>query len=115
MWKFTLWGVDCSYLFIDTVLGGTSDENRLRMVPPFFIASSVMIHIGKLIEAELHRQERTVTWFANKLYCDRTNVYKIFRKQSIDTELLLRISHILNYNFFHYYGSEFSRETPNSL
>lgn len=114
MWKFTLLGVDCSYLFTYMVLGGTSDENRLRMVPPFFI-NSTMIHIGQLIEAELHRQERTVTWFANKLYCDRTNVYKIFRKQSIDTELLLRISHILNYNFFHYYAAEFSPKTPISL
>ena len=27
-----------------------------------------MIHIGKLIEAELRRQERSVNWFARKLY-----------------------------------------------
>ena len=80
-----------------------------------FYIDTIMIHIGQLIEAELHRQERSVTWFANKLYCDRTNVYKIFRKQSIDTELLLRISHILNYNFFQYYDSELIRELPNSL
>lgn len=58
-----------------------------------------MIHIGKLIEEELHRQERSVTWFANKLYCDRTNTYKIFKRQSIDTELLLRISQVLHVNF----------------
>ena len=55
-----------------------------------------MIHIGELIEKELHRQERSVTWFANKLYCDRSNVYSIFKRQSIDTDLLLRISLILN-------------------
>ena len=54
------------------------------MVPPFYI----MIHIGELIEKELHRQERSVTWFANKLYCDRSNVYSIFKRQSIDTDLL---------------------------
>lgn len=65
-----------------------------------------MIHIGQLIEKELHNQERSVKWFANKLYCDRTNVYKIFKKQSLDTELLLRISSILNYNFFQHYNSE---------
>lgn len=76
------------------------------MVPPFF-----MIHIGQIIEQELHLQERSVTWFANKLYCDRTNVYKIFKRKSIDTELLLRISLILNHNFFNYYLQEFqSRE-----
>ncbi|GAA6254953.1 hypothetical protein F070042J6_08050 [Bacteroides sp. f07] len=65
-----------------------------------------MVHIGQLIELELHRQERSVTWFANKLYCDRTNVYKIFKRGSIDSDLLLRISTILNHNFFFYYLQE---------
>ncbi len=59
-----------------------------------------MIHIGQLIEEELHRQERSVTWLASKLYCDRTNVYKIFKKRSIDTDLLARLSTILHRNFF---------------
>ena len=30
-----------------------------------------MTHIGQIIEKELHRQERSVTWFARRLYCDR--------------------------------------------
>lgn len=61
------------------------------------------IHIGNLIKEELARQERTISWFARKLYCDRSNVYDIFRRKSIDTELLLRISIVLNCNFFQYY------------
>lgn len=65
--------------------------------------NACMIHIGMIIKSELDRQERSVTWFAKKLYCDRTNVYKIFKRKSIDTELLLRISVILNTNFFQYY------------
>lgn len=68
-----------------------------------------MIHIGYEIESELRRQERSVTWFANKLYCDRTNVYKIFKRNSIDSDLLLRISIILNCNFFNKYVGEFDR------
>jgi hypothetical protein len=59
-----------------------------------------MVHIGSLIEQELRRQERSVSWFTRKLYCDRTNVYKIFKKQSIDTQLLEQISIILQHNFF---------------
>ena len=71
---------------------------------------------GKLIEEELHRQERSVTWFANKLYCDRTNTYKIFKRQSIDTELLLRISQVLHVNFFEYYSRECqNREKQSTL
>lgn len=74
------------------------------MVPPFFIYT--MVHIGALIKEELQRQERSVTWFANKLCCERTNVYSIFKRESIDTALLLRISTILHHNFFQYYIQE---------
>ena len=74
-----------------------------------FFIDSAMIHIGKLIEEELHRQERSITWFAKKLYCDRTNVYSIFKRESIDTALLLRISDILHHNFFTYYIDELNK------
>ena len=67
-----------------------------------------MTHIGQIIEKELHRQERSVTWFARRLYCDRTN---IFRRQSLDTELLLRISIILEYNFFQIYSDIYNNRT----
>ena len=70
-----------------------------------------MTHIGQIIEKELHRQERSVTWFARRLYCDRTNVYNIFRRQSLDTELLLRISIILEYNFFQIYSDIYNNST----
>lgn len=73
-----------------------------------------MLHIGQIIEKELHRQERSVTWFANKLYCDRTNVYSIFKRQSIDTEQLLRISIILKYNFFKHYFREYNEREKQS-
>lgn len=56
--------------------------------------------IGTLICRELRRQERTVTWFARKLSCDRSNVYRLFQKHSIDTVQLHRISQILGHNFF---------------
>lgn len=61
------------------------------------------VFIGKFIEEELRRQERSVVWFARKLECNRTNVYKIFHRASIDTELLLKISNVLNHNFFQHY------------
>ena len=59
-----------------------------------------MIHIGQLIKMELEAQERTPTWLAKKINCDRTNIYRIFDRESIDTALLLRISIALNRNFF---------------
>lgn len=62
-----------------------------------------MEHIGQLIRQELRRQERNVAWFARQLSCDRSNIYRIFQKESIDTYLLVRISIILQYNFFLHY------------
>lgn len=62
------------------------------------------MHIGELIKQQLEEQGRTVVWFANKLSYSRINVYKIFKKPSIDTDLLLRISNILGYDFFTVYS-----------
>ena len=67
-----------------------------------------MIHIGSLIEQELRRQDRSVTWLAGGLHCDRTNVYKVFKKKSIDTQLLENICIILRHNFFLDYADEVS-------
>ena len=67
-------------------------------------------HIGSVIKEELERQERTVSWFARKLCCDRSNVYKIFKRTTIDTELLLRISKILNRNFFDLFSEQVCSE-----
>lgn len=64
------------------------------------------IFIGKIIEDELRTQERSVVWLARKLDCNRTNVYKIFRRTSIDTDLLLKISNVLHCNFFEHYIKE---------
>ena len=38
-------------------------------------------------------------WLARKLSCDRSNVYRLFQKRSIETDLLIRISVILNRDF----------------
>lgn len=69
-----------------------------------------MIHIGKIIEEELRNQERTVAWFARKLLCDRSTVYAIFQRQSVNTDVLLQISRILNRNFFELYINELNGE-----
>lgn len=74
-------------------------------------AKQLTLHIGQLIKEELERQERTVSWFARKLFCDRSNVYKIFKRPTIDTELLLRISVILNHDFFGYYMARMAENT----
>ena len=57
-------------------------------------------HIGQKIKSVFEKQEMTVSEFARLIHCERTNVYTIFHRSSIDVELLVRISKALNYNFF---------------
>lgn len=71
-----------------------------------------MIHIGQLIEQTLKEQGRTVTWFAGQLCCTRPNVYKIFKKDNIDIKLLVRISDILQVDFFAVYSRQRPGITP---
>lgn len=60
-------------------------------------------HIGKMIQERLKYEEHSVSWLARKLGCDRSNIYHIFDREHIDSELLLKLSVVLNYNFFELY------------
>lgn len=57
------------------------------------------IHIGSLIRRRLDEKGYSVVWLARQLACSRTNVYKIFEKPHIDTDMLARISTVLDYDF----------------
>lgn len=62
------------------------------------------VFIGQLIKHELKRQGKTSVWLAQQLDCHRTNVYKIYGRDTIDTGMLLHISKILDYDFFKLYS-----------
>jgi transcriptional regulator with XRE-family HTH domain len=62
-----------------------------------------MVHIGKKIKSQLTVRKISVLDFSNKINTNRNNVYNIFTRQSIDTELLYKICIILNHDFFQYY------------
>ena len=48
-----------------------------------------MIHIGSIIKEKFDEMGLSVSWFSKQLCCDRTNVYSIFKRESIDTALLV--------------------------
>lgn len=68
------------------------------------------VHIGHEIEKVLRTQGRSVSWFAKQICCERTNIYSIFNRVSIDTELLFRISKVLSYDFFDLYRKKYMEE-----
>ena len=57
------------------------------------------VHVGELIHKELKKQGRTVNWLASQIYCEKSNIYKLFRRKSIDLEQLMKISESLGHNF----------------
>ncbi len=65
------------------------------------------MHIGNTIFEEVKRQGKTTVWLAKELNCNRTKVYRIYEKSSIDISLLMRISLILNFNFFELFAQEY--------
>ena len=67
-----------------------------------------MINIGENIKEELDRQERTISWLARKLNRTRTYVYRMIKKNSIDTSVLAQISQLLGRDFFQELSQEFS-------
>jgi len=58
------------------------------------------VHIGSIIKQKFEESSMTVTKFGEKINYERTNVYSIFKLKSIDSELLLRISEALNFDFY---------------
>lgn len=68
------------------------------------------IHVGQEIRRRLDEKGHTVVWLSEALACSRTNVYKIFEKTHIDTDLLARISTILDFDFFSLLSAQFCKE-----
>ena len=103
-------GVNYSCLYATKALPSLDYDVSKQMVPPYLFALSEGSqkgkpmneepHIGKLIKAELARQGRSITWLATQLGYSRQYMYKLFRRKWIYTDLLLKISDLLDYDFF---------------
>ena len=61
------------------------------------------VHIGKKIQEKLKEARYKKTEFADMINVSRTVVYDIFKRKTIDTGLLKKISEVLNHDFFNYY------------
>lgn len=64
------------------------------------------VHIGNIIKEAVKKKGIKVTSFANEINCSRRNVYGIFKKKNIDTELLRVICEKLDENLFLHYVTE---------
>ena len=68
------------------------------------------VSIGGLIKEQFEKSKLSIEEFANLIACKRDNVYDIFRRERIDTDLLLKISRILKFDFFKTYSEQIRNE-----
>lgn len=73
------------------------------------------IHIGSLIKEQFDKRGCTVAWLARQLNCDRTNIYGIFQRETIDIKRLYEISQVLDYDFFAILQSELHKEASDKV
>ncbi len=57
------------------------------------------IHIGSIIRRKLEESQLTIAEFAKRINKTRPTAYDIFNRKSIDIDLLIKISEVLEYNF----------------
>ena len=77
------------------------------------------LHIGHMVKSVFDESGLSVAEFARRIHCERTNVYKIFNRQSIDVETFVKISEALEHNFLEdvmkHYGLSVKQSTKLSF
>lgn len=77
--------------------------NSVNQSFTFYEFCKGMVHIGEKIRLVLEKKKISKAEFARMIDTSRENVYGIFKRESIDTALLEKISAVLEYNFFNLY------------
>lgn len=67
------------------------------------------IHIGKEIQKVMKSRGIRVSWLAKQIGNNRNNIYNIWKQQDINTNILMRISNALNYDFFTLYSNRIKK------
>ena len=65
------------------------------------------MHIGHRIKEVMKQKNVSAVWMSQQIACERTNIYNIFARKDINTELLQKFSIILHHDFF----EELSKDT----
>lgn len=101
------WIVSCLFIVIGSWRSLQNLNGQIRTIDAFFMEQPTEeLHIGKEIKRIVKEQGRQTQWLADKLNYDRNNIYDIYKRRYIDTDVLLRISNVLEYDFFALYSQQ---------
>ena len=74
-----------------------------------------MMHIGKRIRELLLEKQMSITLFAEQLGCTRENAHRILAKEHLDSDQLLPICQILDYDLFKDLSEDYCSRRRNIL
>jgi len=57
------------------------------------------VHIGSIIKQKVKESSMTNKEFADRINCERSSVYYIFKQKNVNIDKLRKISEVLNYDF----------------
>lgn len=63
------------------------------------MATQTNLHIGHLIKSVFDESGMTISEFARQIHLERTTVYSIFERPTVDVLQLAKISLVLKHNF----------------
>lgn len=63
----------------------------------------MVFHVGHKIREVADRKGMQISELGRRINTARQNVYKILNKKTMDTGMLLKISKVLEYDFFQHY------------
>ena len=72
------------------------------------------IHIGNKIKQVTETNGISATELGKRINRNRTNVYDIFKRNAVDTQLLILISQALDYNIFELFITNEEIKKPNT-
>ncbi len=68
------------------------------------------IHIGNIIKEVFESSGIKPSVFCNQINTGRRNLYSVFNRKGISTELLFKISIVLKHDFFAYYQKALNKK-----
>ena len=71
-----------------------------------FLADTKPHHMGKKIRLAVKERKMLISDFAKAIHCSRTNIYSIFKRQSIDIERLKQIADVLKLDLLDFISAE---------
>ncbi|UOU99892.1 hypothetical protein MUU74_08045 [Chryseobacterium daecheongense] len=72
------------------------------------------IHIGELICQKVKENQIDEARICNFLYCNEKEIAEMYSSKSLDTEILLRWSKLLEYDFFRIYSQHIILYSPST-